>query len=294
MMVRVSLAQRIERRLWAVINRGLRAVDGARKQAVWNIEWHRPVTSANVVRVALATVVLLVPMQANAAIAIVQSVSAGSSDTGDSVTTAAVDTTGANGIVCAVADFTSPAATISDSKSNTYTGLTRQDAGAPAIRLYYVANPTVGSGHTFTASNTDSFPSIACLALSGTNTTTFYDGTENGAVDNTASSQSIQPGSVTPSEDNTIVVTAFGVYSSGTGHTINGSYTIEETVTFGPGEHIGVVLAYWIQTTATATNPTWSWTTNDYAATVIAPFRSSGGGGPSCRGGLLLLGVGGC
>lgn len=211
------------------------------------------------------------------AIAIVQSVSAGSTNGGVSVTTSAVDTTGATGIVIAVGDFTSPPANVSDSKSNTYALLTRQDSGAPAVRLFYNANPVVGAGHTFTASTTDSFPSIAVLALSGTNTSTFYDGIENGAA--TDSVESIQPGSVTPSQDNCILVTAIGVYTSATGHSINGSYTIEEAVAFQAGEHIGVQLAYWIQTTATATNPTWSWTNSDYGAAAIAPFRAAGGGG---------------
>jgi hypothetical protein len=221
------------------------------------------------------------------AIAIVQSVSAGSSDGGASVTTGAVDTTGATGIILALADFTSPAADVSDSNGNTYVGLTRQDATAPAIRLFYVANPTVGSGHTFSASNSGSFPSIAVLALSGTHTSTFYDGSENGATNSTI--ESIQPGSVTPSVDNCLVVTALGVYSNAASHSINGSYTIEETVSFGPGEHIGVVLAYWLQTTATATNPTWSWTNTDYGASVIAPFRAEAGGGASTTDGKIII-----
>lgn len=226
------------------------------------------------------------------AIAKVASVSAGSSD-GDSITTGAIDTTGATLLVVGVAYYDLGAApTLTDSKSNSWNGLTIQDVdnGQPALRIYYAENPTVGSGHTFTLTGSAAFPSVAAIAYSGAATSSPAD-QQNGAAE-TGTVTSLQPGSVTPSEDNEVVVTVLGIDDGGTSQTINGGFTIQESVDFGPGVHFGIRLADLIQTTATAANPTWSWTSVDQATAAIATFLSAAGGGVPTDGRILIAPVG--
>src|SRR5688572_5662429 len=86
-------------------------------------------------------------------------------DSSDNATTTAVDTTGATLLVLACTWFngTTVNPTVSDSKGNTWTGLTQQNnETATSIRIWYVnsATPTVGSGHTFQIDGTEIYPVI--------------------------------------------------------------------------------------------------------------------------------------
>jgi len=206
------------------------------------------------------------------AIAIVQSVSAGSSD-GANVTSAGINTSGADGIVVAMASSSgSPATGVSDSKSNTYSALTAQpaSAGGSHIQLFYCAAPTVGSGHTFSNIG-GTFQALIAVALSGTNASPFYDGQQSTA-------DGMQAGSITPSQANCIAVAAFAYSSTSTPYTIDGGFTIVDQMPLVGGQHYGIGLAYLIQTSAAAANPTWAGS-GTLAASAIAAFRASGGGG---------------
>jgi hypothetical protein len=60
---------------------------------------------------------------------------------------------------------------------------------------------------------------------------------------------------------------------------INSGFTIVEEIPLVGGQHFGLRMAYLIQATAAAVNPTWSWTSG--AATVsasIASFKVGAGG----------------
>jgi hypothetical protein len=206
------------------------------------------------------------------AIAHVISTSAAGADSA-TVTTSAVDTTGANLIVLAVARYQGgTGVTVSDSKGNTWTALTdHPTATDPAIRLYYCLAPTVGSGHTFQMSGTGVYPSVSMSAFSGASA---YDSQQNGnASDSSATSG--QPGSITPSENNCVAVT--GAVTNGTSLVVDGDYSAHATVS-SPGAGYTSGIAYSIQTTAAATNPTWSWTGGSSHAEAIASFRATAGG----------------
>ena len=72
------------------------------------------------------------------------------SSTGNNATTSAIDTTGATLLVALIVTDTG-GGTMSDSKGNTWTALTAHSGGTTVTgQLFYVSNPTVGSGHTFT------------------------------------------------------------------------------------------------------------------------------------------------
>ncbi len=171
-------------------------------------------------------------------------------------TSPAIDTTGANLIVISVTDDTGTnTGTPTDSKSNTWTHLTFNTNGGVSTQLWYSLNPTVGSGHTFASANNNLFGSITVAAFSGAAASSPFD-VENGS--NTASASSLQTGSVTPSQDNSLVI-----YSTGDAWTGTLTANIGTVTDFGGligGNSFANGMAYQIQTTATAVNPTFSWT----------------------------------
>lgn len=192
--------------------------------------------------------------------------------TSGGVTTSSINTTGADFLVLIVSDYqATTASTPTDSKSNTWTALTPQATGVfNRCKIWYCKNPTVGSGHTFTYTLTAGFSSLAVAAFSGSDTSSPFD-QQNGA--STSGATTIQPGSVTPSQANELIVVGLAETNSGS-VSINGGFTISDQVDYVPGTAFGVSLAYLIQTTATAENPTWTWVASTESATCIATFKA--------------------
>ena len=180
------------------------------------------------------------------------------------LTTPAVDTSGANLIVISISGDNG---TPSDSKGNTWTALT-DAAGNPTARLFYSANPTVGVGHTFTSPS--AFCPIFVAAFSSGGVSPFDQ-------ENTAQTASnvvtLSPGSITPTLDNELVVSALGTQDPADTHAINSSMSIVQSTNGASGVSFGGGLAYIVQTTATAINPAWSWNDACPASAVIASFK---------------------
>lgn len=192
-------------------------------------------------------------------------------------TTGSIDTSGASFLVLSVGWYVGGTApTISDSKSNTWTALTQQSwGGVSANRLYYCASPSVGSGHTFTASGSSSYSSMCVLAFSGSHATPYDQ--ENGSG---ATSATIQPGSITPPEDNCLVVSGVCPSDSSGAIAINGGFT-EYDIPWVIGVNEGCGIGYLIQTTATAANPTWTMDASSFVTATSATFKAAAGGGGS-------------
>jgi hypothetical protein len=164
-------------------------------------------------------------------------------------TSAAIDTTGMNLIVAAIQ--TAGTMNFSDSKSNTWTALTQRTEPVLswATRLYYCSNPTVGTGHTF--STTSANVSMYVASWSGGHASSQF-GAESG-------SNAAQPGNMIPSEDNCLFVTsAINLFADD--YAIDSSFTIiyENGDNEAAASVVGGGMAYKIQTTAGAENPTWS------------------------------------
>lgn len=206
-------------------------------------------------------------------------------------TTAAVDTTGANLIVLVVTDFAAgPGVTLSDSKGNTWTGLTAQtnSSNNGRVRIYYCFAPTVGSGHTFTVSGTGTFSAVGGAFFSGAVTSPFDQ--QNGAQNSNTGSTTLQPGSITPTEDNELVIVATNFNENGS-VSIDGGFTEATELAPAGATNFGTMLAYLPQTTATAVNPTLTYTyvTGFYSAAAIASFKDTPAAAAVDM--LLLLGV---
>lgn len=183
------------------------------------------------------------------AISLVASVSAAPGANGG--TTAAIDTTGANLLVLSVAWYgggTAP--TVSDSKGNTYTALTRHDGSLASHRLFYKLAPAVGTGHTFTASGSGSYAAFHAYAFAGVAS---YQ-TESGAGQ--SSGTSLASGSVTPSADGALVFTGTSGNGASTDSVLPSGFTLT-TRAYGSGNNLQASAAWQVQTTAAAINPTW-------------------------------------
>lgn len=200
------------------------------------------------------------------AIALVAHTGAGSS-AGSTVTTSGIDTTGANFLVMAVAlSLNSTGGAVSDSYGNTWAKLTNQANGSTNVEIWYAKAATVGTGHTFTLTQTGALPSLCVAAFSGVNTSAPFD-KETGSTGNS-------PGSLTPANANSLCITACAVaVTGGDPTTAGGTTAVLDTVGF-TGNHCALALAYLIQTTAAAFNPGWN-SGSSGRATKAAAFIAS-------------------
>jgi hypothetical protein len=191
----------------------------------------------------------------------------GSTDS-NSFTSSAINTTGASLIVIGLAWYGPNAASLTptDSQSNTYTAAasTKQVTTSPYLELYYKYSPSTSSSHTFTAGGVNvTYPLMFVFAFNGTTGASVDQGTNFG---NAGSASSIQPNPITPLHNNEIIVSLVGV---NTQPTSNGAISIDSGFTqpdasvgynISTAGHYGGSMAYLVQTTAAAINPTWSWT----------------------------------
>lgn len=205
-------------------------------------------------------------------IAYVADVEAGGTGTPNGVTTGAINTTGANFCAQFLADYTPGSGeAFSDNKGNSYSALAASENTNVRAQFAYAENATTGTSHTFSVSGTGIYPTLGAIACSGVKTSGSFD-QQNGAVTGGAST-TIQPGSVTPTENNELVLTGvcFGQAAS---VTVNLGFTEIADIAFSSGNYFQMGLAYEIQTTATARNPTWTSGTSEEGAARIATFKA--------------------
>ena len=187
------------------------------------------------------------------------------------LTTSAIDTTGANFLVAVLAGYYS-GSTVSDSKGNSWQVLTQYGTSGDYVTIVYSYNPTVGTGHTFTITNTGGggYIGIMVAAFSGLNATSavFESGTDMGSTISGASTG--QPGSITPATTGDLVITGLSQYNTAT-MSVNDSFTLVSPVGTSGGQSAG--LAYLIVPNTSALNPTW--TSGNSAAIDIAAFAQA-------------------
>lgn len=186
--------------------------------------------------------------------------------------------------------------TPTENKGNTYASTSQYDTSTPtSVQLYYSnqASPTVGSGHYFDFAYSGAYIGGVFASFSGANAGgSVLDGSQGG----TTVSSSLTLPSITPTENNCLVVTAI-MFEDNSGGAINvpSGYTLINSVAYS-GNNEGIALAYQVQTTATATAPQWNITNSAAIAGIVAVFKGPGGGvgggttPPSIR--LGALGVG--
>jgi len=220
------------------------------------------------------------------AIALLTHTAAASTD-GNDITTSAINSSGANLLIGAIAWYTlggSPA--MQDSKSNTWTPLTQYFHPTLnfSIRIFYAKNPgSVGTGHTFSSIDSGTYSSIAVATFSGADTTAPFD-VQNG--NSSTSSLTSQPGSVTPGSANELLITAAARDNATDAISIDSGFAITDQL-LKTSFNYGIALAYLIETTIAAQNPTWTESSIHSTVVTIATFKVAASGG-----GFNLLGDG--
>lgn len=176
---------------------------------------------------------------------------------GVTITTTGITTTGANLIVVEISSNGVTVANISlvDSNSNIWTKVPGT-LGNSAV--FYCVSPTVGAGHTFTGTTTAANnPTITVSAWSGVDTVTPFDKAAQGNGSTSAAS-------VTPANNNSLVIATAGPSNSNFSSTVTG-YTITDNLAVVSFGGLAGAMAYQIQTTATATQAIWSATSFPWA-----------------------------
>lgn len=209
----------------------------------------------------------------------------------NSVTTTAVNSTGADGLILSVAWYpggTTP--TLTDTGSNSFTGLTARNNGNLTTRLFYdVGGLTTNASHTITATGSGAAPSVCYVFVSGSG----EFGLESGS---SGSASSGAPGSLTPACNDNLVISGLGTEGNSGAMTPDSSPTGSDYIGFSSGNNEGGGIGWWIQTTAAALNPTWSWGTSVSYGVTLATFPPSGGcaagGAAPPDSGLRLRGMG--
>ena len=191
-------------------------------------------------------------------------------------TTAAMDTTASGGakVITLVVSYKTSigAPAMSDSQSNTYSARVSEDGPFDITQaLYDTFSPSTNASHTFTITNASAFCNIMAMAWNETGTPTF---------DQSSHADADQPGSLTPANNNSLIVTGglrtfTDVYTVPTNFTLLFSDADTASVDFGGGS------GYEIQTTATARNPQWTDDGSGFGAwtTLQAIYAPGGGGG---------------
>jgi hypothetical protein len=218
------------------------------------------------------------------AFAVVTHAAQGSTDT-NGFTSSSFNSTGANLLVLVLQD-TDGTTAVSDSKGNTWHQAVQTNQ-FDRNTIFYAWNPTVGSGHTITLTATSKSPSFEIIVLSGAQTSSDpLDQTNSGVA---LGGGTIQPGSITPGSANEIVIAGVTYQDTTNAMTINSSFTIQDQQKQVNGAHVGGGLAYIIQTTAGAVNPTWTDSGNQLFGATIASFLSGGGAPPAANGNFLAF-----
>jgi hypothetical protein len=186
-----------------------------------------------------------------------------------SVTSAAIDTTGANFLVAIIDAYDGWRATmtITDSKGNTWHQAVFT-SGTPAFvydqghRVYYAYNATCGAGHTFTntvsGGSGDGCPGIVLMAFSGmpiTDPHEAYSGAQPWNQLNGPGPMQAAVDAQSPAHTGDLVITGLSGTQKTLPLTIDSGFTIAGQPT-GAG-YIGVAGAYKIATSTAALNPTW-------------------------------------
>lgn len=187
------------------------------------------------------------------------------------VTTDGVDSSGANLMVVCIADYYLAPGNVTDSKGNTLSLVSQHDSNdaLTSSRIYICYNPTVGAAHT--VSDDGIYASATVYYFNGS-TSSPFDAETGGAHNFSVST--IQPGSITPAEDNELFVTTLGKFD-GSSIAIDSGFSTPLGVSFSSGVHFGVYGSYKIQTTGGAENPTWTNGANAANSVAMATFKAA-------------------
>lgn len=189
--------------------------------------------------------------------ALVAEVGAGAASGGNTFSTGEVTTTGANLITVIKGWYGATEPDLTDSKTNTYTaaGAAQPDSGSNRwVRHYHVYGGTVGANHSWTLTGSGHYGVLTVLAFSGMASSPV----DQNSGDVGTSWTTLASGSLTPSQANSVSVTAV-MFDSGSGAITHPTgYTAGPEVMTASGAHIGLSVAWKTLTATTTINPDWT------------------------------------
>ncbi len=196
------------------------------------------------------------------------------STNGTSVTTGALDTTGATLIALILADQDGLGA-VSDNLGNTWVKLTPRvttDVNG-AVCIFYAENPIVGVSHTFSAVAVGA--SLAVLAHDVVITTAPLDGS-TGAVQAAGVSSAISTPALTPTQDGDLFITGYVSQNTLLLGTLNPPFTDVDQLQLVALQHYALSSGYYEQTSATAQTADWflSGAVSPGCVAVLATFKT--------------------
>lgn len=178
----------------------------------------------------------------------------GTGGSASTVTSGAIDTTGADLLVVVVSTYNNGSfAGVSDSKTNTWTDETEFSENFITTRISWSIPSSVGTSHTFTCSPTNRYPSICVLAFSGANAT------QRDQVSTGGDGNPWKPGALTATNNDSLYVTGAGQDVNGANFSVDAGYTETDEVPYSSGNHVGCAAAYFIQSGSPASkDPAWT------------------------------------
>lgn len=170
--------------------------------------------------------------------------------------TSAAAATGSTLLVAGIRGYRLPLPVASSSPSNTWTALTGQviGGGAGAI-ISYVGSPTTSGSQTFSVDGGDVGTQYSSVGMMGFSGVTTFDAASAGAT-SAGGVNHIQPGSVTPSTGNDVMIAVVSTDGGTWTFTIDSGFTIIAQGTNDGGRSFAV--AYKIKTDSVAENPTFT------------------------------------
>jgi len=219
----------------------------------------------------------------------------------NTVTTDAIDTSTATGILIGQTWDQTDLTSVSDNSTCGFDNRGGQNSAISVFRWTYITNTLScrKSGHTFTLTKTfgpsDMFGVIVVIAFNTMYSSSAVDGLDHANHADTGTSLAI--GSFTPSQDNELVCAGGSVertdFAAGI-PTIDSGMTILRSVGLVSGSNWPLMVACVQQTTAAAINPTFSMASNSfYSLAALALFANQPVTSNGCiAGGLLAAGVG--
>ena len=183
-------------------------------------------------------------------------------------TLAAIDTSGANLLIGFASTWGASSPTgIQDPRGNSWVALADQGSGGTLHGRFYYSIPTsVGSGHVFTYYQSYTTCAFYVAAFGGASASPLD-------AQNTAGStgQTPQPGSVSPAQDDELIVAAIATGET-TGYSINQGFGITD-FSLDSSAQVAEAMAYLIQSAKAAVIPAWTLSASRSAACAIATFK---------------------
>ncbi len=203
--------------------------------------------------------------------------------TGHTNTSSSGNTTGADLLTVVLATYSGVFSSnfVSDNKGNTFVNRGGYTFSDTRVEIFDCVSPTVGTGHTFTAGNSGgdaNFFYADAMGWQGSYTSGSSYDTLSAGGGNNGGGGTVQPGSVTPANDGSLIVA--GLCTAGTPVSIDSSFSIIDQNAAGvPTVAYGFAAAALIQGAKTAVNPTWSGLVYNNAASqaVYRPASYSSG-----------------